>query len=1009
MIMKKRLAFIALVVALMVGTLPIIGQTGQAQGSLQEAAEVYFSAGPRTIQAADLFENLNDGDPENDPYIISVRSAEDYAKGHVPGAVNMSVKAMFTAENLATIPPDKDVVVICYTGQTAGQATAALNMLGYEAYSLLHGMSSWTTDPEVFVKRFNPETHTAGYAVDTEAHEPGGPYGLPTPLAASVVGAADAYFSGGPKTIQAADLYENLNDGDAENDPYIISLRSAEDYAKGHVPGAVNMSVKALFTPENLATIPPDKDVVVICYTGQTAGQATAALNMLGYEAYSLLFGMSSWTTDSEVFVKRFDPQKHAADYTVDLEVHEPGGPYELSFAVAPIAVEVAGVAEAADVYFSGGPRTIQAADVFENLNDGDPENDPYIISLRSAEDYAKGHVPGAVNMSMKTLFTTENLATIPPDKDVVVICYTGQTACQATAALNMLGYEAYSLLFGMSSWTTDPGVFVKRFDAEKHANDYAVDTEVYEPGGPYGLPSPLAASVVGAAEAYFSGGPKMIQAADVFENLNDGDADNDPYIISLRSAEDYARGHVPGAVNMSVKTLFTAENLATIPPDKDVVVVCYTGQTACQATAALNMLGYEACSLLHGMSSWTTNPDVFVKRFNPEVHASDYTIDTETREPGGPYELPFAVAPVAVEVAGVGEAAEAYFSGGPRMIQAADLFENLNDGDAENDPYIISLRSAEDYAKGHVPGAVNMSVKTLFTTENLATVPPDKDVVVVCYTGQTACQATAALNMLGYEACSLLHGMSSWTTDPEVYVKRFNPEAHTADYAVDLEAHEPGGPYSLPTPLATNVVGAADAYFSGGPKTIQAADLYENLNDGDAENDPYIISLRSAEDYAKGHVPGAVNMSVKALFTPENLATIPPDKDVVVICYTGQTAGQATAALNMLGYEAYSLLFGMSSWTTDPEVFVKRFNPEKHAADYTVDTEAHEPGGPYQLPFALVEEELKPVPQPTPEAGLLPVALGASNCVACHTDEPSLRALAVEKEVKSEETSGEG
>jgi len=201
----------------------------------------------------------------------------------------------------------------------------------------------------------------------------------------------------------------------------------------------------------------------------------------------------------------------------------------------------------------------------------------------------------------------------------------------------------------------------------------------------------------------------------------------------------------------------------------------------------------------------------------------------------------------------------------------------------------------------------------------------------------------------------------------------------------------------------------AAEAYFSEGPRTIKAADLYENLNDGDPENDPYIISLRSAEDYAKGHVPGAVNMSVKTLFTPENLATIPPDKDVVVVCYTGQTAGQVTAALNMLGYEAYSLLFGMSSWTTDPEVYVKRFDPEKHASDYTIDTEVHEPGGPYELPFALVGEEVKPAPQPTPEAGLLPVSVGASNCVACHTDEATLQALAVEKEVKSEKTSGEG
>jgi rhodanese-related sulfurtransferase len=354
---------------------------------------------------------------------------------------------------------------------------------------------------------------------------------------------------------------------------------------------------------------------------------------------------------------------------------------------------------------------------------------------------------------------------------------------------------------------------------------------------------------------------------------------------------------------------------------------------------------------------------------------------------------------------------AEAYFSGGPRTLEAAVLFENLNDGDPENDPYIISLRAAEDYAKGHIPGAVNMSVKELFTLDNLATIPPDGDVVVVCYTGQTAGQATAALNMLGYEAYSLLHGMSSWTSDPEVYVKRFDPEKHTNDYIIDTETHAPDGPYALPPPLAVDVAGAADAYFSGGPRTLEAAVLFENLNDGDPENDPYIISLRAAEDYAKGHIPGAVNMSVKELFTLDNLATIPPDGDVVVVCYTGQTAGQATAALNMLGYEAYSLLYGMSSWTSDPEVYVKRFDAEKHTNDYIIDTEAHQPGGPYALPFAVPGTQ-EPGTEPTPEpvAEVPAVVAPADNCVRCHTAQASLKSLAVEEEeVESEESAGEG
>ena len=207
-----------------------------------------------------------------------------------------------------------------------------------------------------------------------------------------------------------------------------------------------------------------------------------------------------------------------------------------------------------------------------------------------------------------------------------------------------------------------------------------------------------------------------------------------------------------------------------------------------------------------------------------------------------------------------------------------------------------------------------------------------------------------------------------------------------------------------------------AEAYFGEGPRTIQAADLFENLNDGDAENDPYVISLRSPEDYAKGHIPGAVNMSVKELFTLDNLRTIPSDRDVVLVCYTGQTAGQATAALNMLGYDAYSLLHGMSSWTTDPEVYVKRFNPETNTNDYTIDTGAHEPGGPYELPFALPgaeepgAEEPGAEPVPQPEAEALLVVAPAYNCVSCHTDKASLQLLAEEEqEVASEESSGEG
>ncbi len=569
------------------------------------------------------------------------------------------------------------------------------------------------------------------------------------------------------------------------------------------------------------------------------------------------------------------------------------------------------------------GPDFIKAEALFEILNDGDPDNDPYIISVRKKEHYMAGHIPGAVWYSLKDLLTPEGIASLPKDKPIVVVCYTGQAASQVSAVLEAAGFDSKVLLFGMSSWTTDPNVFVKRFNPEKHAHDYPVTTEPAEwPDETYDLPAPPADDVIEAAATWLSDGPDLITAKDLFEILNDGDPDNDPIIISVRKKEDYERGHIPGALWASPVELFKPEMLSKLDPDKEIVVVCYTGQTACQVTGLLNLLGYKAKSLLFGMSAWTTDPNVFVKRFNPEKHAHDYPV-----EKGMPGAHPLLDEVMAAAADGVD------------FIKADALFEILNDGDPDNDPYIISVRAKEDYEKGHIPGAVWYSVKDLFNPDVIAQLPKDKPIVVVCYTGQTASQVTAALEAAGYDAKALLFGMSAWTTDPNVFVKRFNPEKHAHDYPVTTEPAEwPDETYDLPTPPADEPVAAADAWLDDGPDFIKADALFEILNDGDPDNDPIIISVRAKEDYEKGHIPGALWASAKDLFNPEMLRKLNPEKDIVVVCYTGQAASQVTGLLNDLGYKAKALLFGMSAWTTDPNVFVKRFNPEKHAHDYPVE-----------------------------------------------------------------------
>ena len=321
-------------IALVLLALPVLGACGGDGGGVeptatpapqvnefevvQDAVADYladFSGSKNGINlaATDLYAVLNDGDDDNDPYIASLRSAADYAKGHIPGAVNIAFG------DLTTLPKGEDILVYCYTGQTASMATAILGTLGYDVQNLLHGMSSWTTDAAVYVKRFDAATAQSDYTVETTANDATATYDYPdldntasSNDAAILEAAAESVTT---KYISATDLYGFINDGDDDTTPFIIDLRAGADYTAGHVPGAVNMGIGSLAS--NLNKIPADQTVVLYCYTGHTAGQATALLNMLGYDAKSLSFGFCSWSSTA---TKCFDATTAAHDYATATE-----------------------------------------------------------------------------------------------------------------------------------------------------------------------------------------------------------------------------------------------------------------------------------------------------------------------------------------------------------------------------------------------------------------------------------------------------------------------------------------------------------------------------------------------------------------------------------------------------------------------------------------------------------------------------------------------------------------
>lgn len=278
------------------------------------------------VTADEVYENLTDGDTSNDPFIIDVRKPEDYAKGHVQGAYNIFWKDIVKEEYLSKLPKDRQIVVYCYTGHTGEVAATVLMLLGYDAVNMKFGFMGWTLNDEALaLPRF---TGPAGYPVETEAHELTETYDLPTwntgqtDPAVIVLARAREILPNWSPVITADDLYENLTDGDATNDPFILSVRKPEDYAKGHVQGAYNVFWKDVAKPENLAYYPTDKPIVVYCYTGHTGEAAATALALLGYNVTNMKYGMMGWTDSDEVLaLPRYDAAT-APDYPIETEPH---------------------------------------------------------------------------------------------------------------------------------------------------------------------------------------------------------------------------------------------------------------------------------------------------------------------------------------------------------------------------------------------------------------------------------------------------------------------------------------------------------------------------------------------------------------------------------------------------------------------------------------------------------------------------------------------------------------
>ncbi len=271
------------------------GGTKEATGAAPDAAiKVNYSAEAVKAYFADLaakakyqipadkfVESVKAGDSM---YVIDIRTAEDYAKGHVKGAVNVPW-GMPVAENLSYLPHEGNVYIYCYSGQTAAQAGMLMNAAGIPVKSVAFGWNFGISK----VPGYETVSVTASSPVDTSKK-----YNVQPEIAKSVTeyfqrfaSVKDTPFAG--NIISEANAKAILDSKDTS--AMFVDIRRAEDYAKDHIEGAVSIPF-ASGMDADLKSLPMNKKIIINCYSGQTAGQAVAAMRLLGYDAVSLKGGI---------------------------------------------------------------------------------------------------------------------------------------------------------------------------------------------------------------------------------------------------------------------------------------------------------------------------------------------------------------------------------------------------------------------------------------------------------------------------------------------------------------------------------------------------------------------------------------------------------------------------------------------------------------------------------------------------------------------------------------------
>ena len=245
-----------------------------------------------------------------------------------------------------------------------------------------------------------------------------------------------------PSLIKASVVNESL-----DKNILVIDIRSPRQFSEGHIRGAVNKQFEELplFLETGIKPFESDK-IIIVSDDGQVSSYTASLLRLMGYgNVYALRWGMSAW---NDIYAREGWLKGVSGKFEGKLEIkvnEKPASQGMPELNTGFTKGEDIADARFRKVFSEGTANILISADeVFNN-----PQN-YFVINLERKDKYDDGHVPGAVRYKPDaTLGFTDEMASIPSGKIVVVYCGTGHNSGFATAYLRLFGYDARTLKYG--------------------------------------------------------------------------------------------------------------------------------------------------------------------------------------------------------------------------------------------------------------------------------------------------------------------------------------------------------------------------------------------------------------------------------------------------------------------------------------------------------------------------------------------------------------------------------